>query len=61
MFNERKYTNVTLSAMGQGINKVATIAEIVKHRVKGLHQLNQIKTMTFEDLFDTEHNKEQND
>lgn len=46
--------------MGQGINKVATIAEIVKHRVKGLHQINEIKTQTFEDLIESkdEENKE---
>jgi len=44
LFNERNFKEVKLSAMGSGINKVATIAEIVKHRVKGLHQLNEIKT-----------------
>jgi ribonuclease P/MRP protein subunit RPP25 len=38
--------------MGDAISKIATIAEIIKYRVKGLHQKNEIGTQEFEDVYD---------
>lgn len=60
LFNEKNFSEVKMSAMGQGINKLATIAEIIKHRVKGLHQLNDIKTQTFEDTIESKDETEEN-
>ena len=36
-FNTNNKDTVTLSSLGEAITKSVTIAEIVKHRVKGLH------------------------
>jgi DNA-binding protein len=39
---------VVLTAMGSVINKCITVAEILKRRVAGLHQWNQIKSIVLE-------------
>lgn len=36
-FRERGATEVTLRQMGRQIDKIVTIAEIIKYRVKGLY------------------------
>lgn len=50
-FEETKVTEVTLSSMGNAMAKMVTIAEIVKHRVHGLHQVNSVEMQTFEDEY----------
>ena len=37
--------------MGEAIYKIHTIAEIVKYRVPGLHQVNEISCRTFHDEY----------
>ena len=39
---------VILSAMGSGINKCITVAEILKRRVVGLHQWNHVESVLLE-------------
>jgi DNA-binding protein Alba len=51
-FNEKGTQEVTLKSMGDAISKIATIAEIIKYRVKGLHQMNEIGTQEFEDIYE---------
>ena len=51
-FRERGATEVTLRAMGNTMDKIVSIAEIVKYRVKGLYQINNIGTQVFEDVFE---------
>jgi DNA-binding protein Alba len=41
-FRERNATEVTLRSMGETMDKIVSVAEIVKYRVKGLYQLNHI-------------------
>ena len=38
--------------MGDAISKITTIAEIIKTRVKGLYQINDIGTTEFEDIYE---------
>ena len=40
-----KQDTIKLTSTGNAIWKAITIAEIVKHRVKGLHQVNSLKTL----------------
>jgi len=42
------HSTVVLTAMGSVINKCITVAEILKRRVAGLHQWNQIKSIVLE-------------
>lgn len=51
-FNTKKKDTVTLSSLGEAITKSVTIAEIVKHRVKGLHQVNEISTIVIDDEYE---------
>jgi DNA-binding protein Alba len=51
-FRERGATEITLRAMGNTMDKIVSIAEIVKYRVKGLYQINDIGTQKFEDVFE---------
>ena len=51
-FNEKEQTEVTLKSIGDVISKIITIAEIVKYRVKGIYQLNEIGTQNFEDIYE---------
>ena len=37
--------------MGNAMAKMVTIAEIVKHRVAGLYQVNSVEMQTFEDEY----------
>ena len=51
-FRERGATEVTLRSMGETMDKIVSVAEIVKYRVKGLYQINNIGSQTFEDVFE---------
>jgi DNA-binding protein len=43
---------VTLSSLGAAISKTITIAEVVKHRVPGIHQVNEVKTIVLDDAYE---------
>jgi DNA-binding protein Alba len=43
-FKERGATEITIRSKGEQMNKIVIVAEIVKHRVKGLYQVNNIGT-----------------
>merc|ERR1719188_1867849 len=51
-FNEKKKDSVTLSSLGEAITKTVTIAEIAKHRIPGLHQINEISTIVIDDEYE---------
>lgn len=51
-FNNKNKDSVTLSSLGQAITKAVTIAEIVKHRVAGIHQVNEISTIVIDDEYE---------
>ena len=51
-FNQKNKQTVTLSSLGEAITKSVTIAEIVKHRVPGLHQVNEISTIVIDDEYE---------
>lgn len=51
-FNDKDAKEVILRTVGGAITKIITIAEVVKHRVKGIHQLNDIGTQVFEDIYE---------
>lgn len=51
-FQEKGQDEVTIKSMGDAITKIVTIAEIIKYRVKGLHQINNIGTQEFEDIYE---------
>ena len=51
-FNTNNKETVTLSSLGEAITKSVTIAEIVKHRVAGLHQVNEISTIVIDDEYE---------
>ena len=51
-FNTKNKDTVTLSSLGEAITKSVTIAEIVKHRVAGLHQINEISTIVIDDEYE---------
>lgn len=51
-FVEKNAKEVTLSSLGAAISKTITIAEVVKHRVPGVHQLNEIKTIVLDDAYE---------
>lgn len=51
-FNDKGAQDVTLRTVGGAITKIITIAEVVKHRVKGIYQLNEIGTQVFEDIYE---------
>jgi len=51
-FRERNATEVTLRSMGETMDKIVSVAEIVRYRVKGLYQINNIGSQTFEDVYE---------
>eukprot|EP00877_Chromochloris_zofingiensis_P009123 jgi/Chrzof1/4464/Cz14g14070.t1 len=56
LLQEKGHTSVILKAMGRAINKTITIAEIIKRRVNGLHQITEISSA---DIIDTWEPKEE--
>lgn len=54
LFREKNVTEVVLKAMGNAISKTVAIAEIIKRRIVGLHQITEISsediTYTWEPL-----------
>lgn len=51
-FNKNNKDSVCLSSLGEAITKSVTIAEIVKHRVPGLHTVNEISTIVIDDEYE---------
>jgi len=47
-----KVDAVTISSMGDAISKAVTVAEIVNHRIKGVHQTNEISTLSIDDEYE---------
>jgi len=48
----KKYNEIVLKAMGRAINKTVTIAEIIKRRIPGLHQITQIDSTDITDVWE---------
>eukprot|EP01121_Diplochlamys_sp_Union-15-3_P021154 TRINITY_DN846_c0_g1_i2.p1 TRINITY_DN846_c0_g1~~TRINITY_DN846_c0_g1_i2.p1 ORF type:complete len:241 (-),score=47.92 TRINITY_DN846_c0_g1_i2:60-782(-) len=49
---EKKHSKINLRAMGRAINKTVTIAEIIKRRIPGLHQLTSIDSTDIVDMWE---------
>ena len=41
-----------MSSLGAAISKTITIAEVVKHRIAGIHQTSEIKTIMLDDAYE---------
>jgi DNA-binding protein Alba len=52
ILQENKDDKVIIKAMGKAINKAITIAEIVKHRVEGLHQITELDSNEITEEFE---------
>jgi len=52
LFKEKGATEVLLKAMGRAINKTVTIAEIIKRRIVGLHQITVIDSTDITDVWE---------
>eukprot|EP00244_Chara_vulgaris_P003742 TRINITY_DN169_c0_g1_i2.p1 TRINITY_DN169_c0_g1~~TRINITY_DN169_c0_g1_i2.p1 ORF type:complete len:290 (-),score=45.30 TRINITY_DN169_c0_g1_i2:842-1711(-) len=52
LLQEKGATEIVLKAMGRAINKTVTIAEIIKRRVAGLHQITTIGSTDITDLWE---------
>jgi len=51
-FNENKGAEVVLRAMGRAINNTVTIAEILKRRIPGLHQITKIDSTDIKSVWE---------
>jgi DNA-binding protein Alba len=51
-FIDKNANEVAIKSTEDEISKIITIAEIIKHRVKGLHQVNNIGTQDIEDVYE---------
>jgi len=49
---DKRKTLILIKAMGRAITKAINIAEVVKRRVVGLHQITQIESNTMVDVFE---------
>jgi DNA-binding protein Alba len=49
---EKQASEIILKAMGRAINKTVTIAEIIKRRIPGLHQITQIDSTDITDVWE---------
>ncbi|KAJ7538666.1 hypothetical protein O6H91_11G058600 [Diphasiastrum complanatum] len=52
LLQEKEATEIVLKAMGRAINKTVTIAEIIKRRVAGLHQITSLGSTDITDLWE---------
>jgi len=52
LLQEKKSNEVILKAMGRAINKTVTIAEIIKRRIPGLHQITSIDSTDITDVWE---------
>merc|ERR1719159_1872004 len=52
VFNELKKPQVTITASGNAISKAVTLAEVVKRRIKGLHQITNISSIDIVDEYE---------
>jgi DNA-binding protein len=44
LFSSKEFSSVIISSLGNTITKAVNVAEMVRHRVPGLHQENEIST-----------------
>jgi len=52
LLQKKKSNEVILKAMGRAINKTVTIAEIIKRRIPGLHQVTSIDSTDITDVWE---------
>lgn len=52
ILTEKGHTSLTLRAMGKAINRTVAIAEILKRRVPGLHQITTISSTELTDVWE---------
>jgi DNA-binding protein Alba len=52
LFQDKEAKEIVLKAMGRAINKTVTIAEILKRRVQGLHQITHIDSTDITDVWE---------
>lgn len=52
LYNEKGLKTLVLKGMGRAINKTVTLAEIIKRRVPGLHQVMQIGSVEITDTWE---------
>lgn len=50
---DAKAPTVLLSSMGQAIAKATVISEILRHRIKGVHVVNNIETVKITDKYES--------
>jgi len=53
---DKKITSVTLKGLGETIPRVLLVAEILRRRIKGLHQINKISNTTIEEIYEPTEN-----
>jgi len=51
LFQEKKVEEITIKAMGKAISKTVNIAEIIKRRFPGLHQITEIDSTKIFEVF----------
>jgi DNA-binding protein Alba len=52
LFQEKKFPEIILRAMGRAINKTVTVAEIIKRRIPNLHQITEIDSTDITDTWE---------
>ncbi|KAG1661226.1 hypothetical protein FOA52_008271 [Chlamydomonas sp. UWO 241] len=52
LLNEKGHDEVVLKAMGRAINKTVAIAEVLKRRVAGLHQVTEVGSTDITDVWE---------
>jgi len=51
LFQDKQCEEITLKAMGKAINKTVAIAEIIKRRIPGLHQITEIDSTDIKETY----------
>jgi len=58
LFHEKELDSFTLKATGQALATAVTVAEIIKRRFKGVHQLTKIGSISVEDEYEPKEGEE---
>merc|ERR1719473_2250990 len=51
LFNEDNLESIRIRATGNALPKAVQVTEVVKRRFKGLHQITNLESVTFEDKY----------
>src|SRR6056297_388495 len=51
LFEERKARAVAIKGMGRAIHKAVAVAQVLKHRIPGLHQRTDIDSLPFKEMW----------